>query len=129
MSIALMPVFESSIIDLIHDFIPGEPDIEWETVYGSTMIHNVKHLITYGGGPEGGFVFFNKKRRKGWYKWHRDWFQPPKYEKIAEGQVAINWSDGVEKIGVLPTNWDELGYWENEDLIILDDDLMMQQNQ
>jgi len=91
------------------------------------MICNVRHIITLTRGPAGGLVFFNKKRRKGWYLWHQDWFKYPKYEKITEGQEAVNWSDGVEKIGVLPDNWYELGHWENVDLIILDDETMMQQ--
>ncbi len=55
--------------------------MEWETVYGSAKIYKSKHLVTYGGGPEGGYVYFYKERDPGWYRWHRTWFQPPTYTR------------------------------------------------
>ena len=61
MSIALIPVFEPSIIDLIYDFIPlDEDEDEWETLYGCTEIYETQHYLTYGGSPEGGYVFFTE---------------------------------------------------------------------
>ena len=61
MSIALIPVFEPSIIDLIYDFIPlDEDEDEWETLYGCTEIYETQHYLTSGGGPEGGYVFFTE---------------------------------------------------------------------
>ena len=66
MSIALMPLFEPSIIDLIYDFIPlDEDEDEWETLYGFTEIYETQHYLTYGGSPEGGYVFFLQRAGAG----------------------------------------------------------------
>ena len=89
-------------------------------MYGSTVIYKTKHMITYGGGPEGGYVYFYQEREAGWYKWERGWFQEPAYEKV-DGQVAIFWDDGVERIGVVPHDYEPD---EDEDITIMDDELM-----
>lgn len=81
MSLALLPVLSHDIIDRIYDYIPADPEIEWETVYDVQMIYQTRHITTYGGGPEGGYVYFFRERAPGWYKWSRDWFQEPTYEK------------------------------------------------
>ncbi len=60
MPIALMPLFEPSIIDLIYDFLPMDEEDEWETLYGCTEIYETQHYLTSGGGPEGGYVFFTE---------------------------------------------------------------------
>jgi len=102
--------------------------MDWETVYGSAEIYQTKHIVTYGGGPEGGYVYFYKEREPGWYTWHRDWFTPPTYKKILTGQVAqLFTEDGVEKIGILPANWEELDLLEEgEDLVVLSDEVMQE---
>ena len=79
----------------------------------------MKHYITYGGGPEGGYVYFASQslpkglRTKGrpgkssWFKWHRDWFQEAVYTKIREGQVAfLIHADNSEQITILPERWE-----------------------
>ncbi len=34
--------------------------------YGSVNIYKTEHVVTYGGGPEGGYVYFYKERDPGW---------------------------------------------------------------
>jgi len=67
MSLALLPVLNVELIDRIHDYVPVDPEeIEWETLYGWTMIYQTKHYLTYGGGPgEGGYVYFLKSGSQG----------------------------------------------------------------
>ena len=66
MSLALLPLLNVELIDRIHDYIPADVDeIEWETLYGWTMIYQTKHYLTYGGGPEGGYVYFLGSVRQG----------------------------------------------------------------
>jgi len=49
----LSQILPEGVVDHIAELIPEDPEIEWETVYGSTVIWRTKHMITYGGGPEG----------------------------------------------------------------------------
>ena len=107
-----------AIVDSIAAY--SAPEIEWETVYGSTVIHKTKHIITYGGGPEGGYVYFYKEREPGWYSWERDWFKPPSYKKL-DGQIAIWWDDGVERIGLVPHDYEPD---EEEDITIMSAEIM-----
>ena len=129
MSIALMQLFEPSIIDLIYDFLPMDEEDEWETLYGCTEIYETQHYLTYGGGPEGGYVFFYREREQGWYRWSRTWGEGPTYERITSGQVAIRHAqDEDDKIMVLPENWEELGYGDDDDIMIMDNSFMIQQD-
>ena len=116
----LSHVFPEGVVDHIAELIPEDPEIEWEEVFGSTVIYKTKHLITFGGGPEGGYVYFYREREAGWYKWERGWFQPPAYTKV-DGQIAIFWDDGVERIGVVPHDYEPE---DGDDITIMDDDLM-----
>ena len=118
MSIALIPVFEPSIIDLIYDFIPmDEDEDEWETLYGCTEIYETQHYLTYGGSPEGGYVFVYREWEQGWYRWSRTWGEGPTYERITSGQVAIRHRQ------------EELGYGDDDDIMIMDDDFMIEQDE
>ena len=45
--------------------------------------------------------------------------QEPKYELITSGQVAIRHSED-DKITVLPPDWEERGYGEDDDIMIMD---------
>ena len=50
MSLALLSVLNVELIDRIHDYVPVDPEeIEWETLYGWTMIYQTKHYLTHGG--------------------------------------------------------------------------------
>ena len=123
---ALLHILPLDIVDRIADLVPRRPEVEWETVYGITVIYKTRHIITYGGGPEGGYVYFYKERCPGWYKWERTWGTEPTYTKIPSGQVATTWIDDTEYIGILPDD----GYdWnndedDNDDITILHDDMM-----
>ena len=63
MSAALKSVFDSHVVANILAFVPLD-DYQIETLYGFTHIYGAKHYITYGGGPEGGFVYFISERRR-----------------------------------------------------------------
>ena len=124
MAEVLRQFLPDGVVGNIEAFIPRRPEVEWETLYGSTTIYETKHFLTYGGGPEGGFVYFYRERPAGWYRWERDWGTEPTYTKIPGGQVATAWIDDVEKIGILPDDdydWDED---EDYDIMILYDELM-----
>ena len=121
MTEVMSQIFPEGVAENIVEFIPEQEDVAWETVYGSTTIYRTKHFITYGGGPEGGYVYFFRERAPGWYSWHRDWFKEAEYTKL-EGQVlAIWWDDGVERIGVVPLDYEPD---EDEDITILDNEHM-----
>ncbi len=75
-----------------------------EPVYENGIIYKTNHLLTYGGGPEGGYVYFYKEKDPGWYRWHQTWFQPPTHTKIFTGQVATKFQEKCEYIGALPDN-------------------------
>jgi hypothetical protein len=53
----LSQILPEGVVEQIAELIPEDPEIEWETTYGSTVIWRTKHFITYGGGPEGGYVY------------------------------------------------------------------------
>ena len=59
------------------------------------MIYKTKHLQTYSGGPEGGYVYFYKERLPGWYRWNRTWNREPTCAFIGDGIVAGKWSGDV----------------------------------
>ena len=118
MSVALASVFDSRVVANILSFYNPRPDVEWEEVYGSTTIYRTKHITTYTGGPEGGYVYLFREHEPGWYRWTRNWFCPVEYEMVLDGQVAVNWIDGVEHIGVLPDNWDEYD-WDDDNNEVL----------
>ena len=126
MALALLNVFDEDIVQNIMDLVPRDPPVEWETLYGSTRVSQTKHYITYGGGPEGGYVYFYRERKAGWYKWERDWFKPPTYAK-RDGTVAmIIMDDGSERIGVLPENWEGVVEFDDDWHDIIGDDDTMQ---
>ena len=115
----LNQLFPDDIAVNIAEYIP--PPIDWTTVYGSTVIYKTKHIITFGGGPDGGFVYFYREREAGWYSWTRDWFRSPVYTKV-DGKIAIWWDDdGVEKISVVPPDYEPDA---DDNIRIMEDDIM-----
>ena len=103
--------------------------IDISDLYGTAEICRTKHYVTYGGGPEGGFVFFGCAPDPGWYKWHRDWFKKATYAKVEAGQVAfLMHADGSEQIAILPDDWDTTVNLEElaETVLIADDDFMLE---
>ena len=73
MTIALAGLFNDQIIENIISFYNPCPEVEWEQVYGSITIYRTNHLITYGGGPEGGLCYLFREHEPGWYRWERNW--------------------------------------------------------
>ena len=121
MTEVLSQIFPEGVAENIVEFIPEQEDVAWETVYGSTTTYRTKHFITYGGGPEGGYVYFFRERAPGWYSWHRDWFKEAEYTKLDGRVLAIWWDDGVERMGVVPLDYEPD---EDEDITILDNEHM-----
>ncbi len=117
-------VFDDSILQNIQDFIPRRFN-DWETLYGKCRIYQTDHYITYGGGPEGGYVYFYREREPGWYYWDRGWSGKLAYTKIEEGILVFRIDeDGCEFVTVVPDMWE---YEQDEDeVIIIGDDEEMQ---
>ena len=129
MVVALLNCFDQNVVSNILSMVPpDEPEIS--TLYGVTEIYGSKHYVTYGGGPEGGFVYLPRSRKPGWYKWHRDWFQKPKYTCTSRGQVAfLVQSDGSEEIAILPENWENTVSLDDlAETVIITDDAFMEEN-
>ncbi len=128
MSVALANVFDFSVVANILSYYSDRPDVEWDEVYGSCTIWRTKHIITYWGGGEGGFVYFYREREPGWYRWSRNWGSGPVYDKVMDGQVAIKWQEGVEHIGVLPHNWQDWDWDDGDDEVIVFTDEQMEED-
>ena len=131
MNTAFKRVFDSGVVNNILAFVPVD-EFEIDTLFGFTHIGGVKHYITYGGGPEGGFVYFTSQRpgKSAWFRWHRDWFTTAVYTKVKKGQVAfLMHADGSEPIAVLPNRWEQTVDIEEiaETVIIADDGFMQEQ--
>ena len=121
MTMAFANVFDDSIIQNIQDFLPQRLMI-WETLYGKCRIYQTDHYITYGGGPEGGYVYFYREREAGWYSWNREWFQQLTYTKIEDGIVVFRIDeDGCEFVAAVSHMWE---YDQDDDeIIIIGDDV------
>ena len=125
MTLAFANVFDDSILQKIQDFIPQQIML-WETLYGKCRIYQTDHFITYGGGPEGGYVYFYREREAGWYSWHRDWFTGTTYIKLDDRLLVVFRidEDGCEFVAVVSDIWE---YEQDEDeSIIIGDDAEMQ---
>ena len=57
MSVALLNVIDVDVVQNIHDFIPRRPHVDWHELGGYTMIYKTKHLVTYTGRGDGGYVY------------------------------------------------------------------------
>ena len=116
---ALMNVFDVDVVQHIHDFIPRRPDVEWVEVAGWQMIYKAKHIV-FIWNVKGGYVYFYKERQPGWYRWSKIWGREPVYTYIDGGVVAVRWLDDIEYMGVLPMDYDQYD-WSDEDIIIMAD--------
>lgn len=129
MATALLNVLPAPVVEHVLAFVP----IDRDNLCGTTTIDGVKHFVTYGGGPEGGYVYLPGKGEplasgasgQGWHKWRRDWYQEAIYNKVEHGQVAflIN-ADGSEEIAVIPFDWGDEAYDLAETVIFADDAFM-----
>ena len=125
MTLAFANVFDDSILQKNQDFIPQRIML-WETLYGKCRFYQTDHYITYGGGPEGGYVYFYRERDPGWYSWNREWFQNMTYTKLDDGLLVVFKidEDGSEFIAVVPDGFEcELDEYE---IMIIGDDAEMQ---
>ena len=65
MSVALLSVFDVEVVHNIDDFIPRRPNVDWKEIGGYTMIYKTKHLVTYTGRGDGGYVYFIRRGSPG----------------------------------------------------------------
>ena len=114
------------LLNRIESFMSDPERFQWGTVYGSTEIYKTKHFLTYGGGPEGGYVYFYKEREPGWYAWTRDWGTPPTYTKL-DGVLVQKFEDYVEYVSVAPYDFEPTDE-ENDEITILDKFMMEEDN-
>ena len=63
MAKVLLNVFDVDVVHNIHESIPRRPYVDWEVIGGFTMLYKTKHLVTYSGGGEGGYVYFYLERQ------------------------------------------------------------------
>ena len=71
----------------------------WEEIHGSQVIKRRHHYVTYGGGPEGGFVYFNGS----WHAWNREWFEPATYTQLDCELVADE--SRITQVKKVPMNY------------------------
>ena len=92
------------------------------------MIYMTKHLVTYTGGGEGGYVYFYTERRTGWFRWNRAWGREPTYTYIDDGIVVVRLSGKVEYMGVLRDNYEDYDLVDDEDetLDLMTDDFIIE---
>ena len=57
----LRPEDMVKIIELMKTRTSQEEEEDWDTCYGTVLIRRAKHILAYGGGPEGGFVMINSE--------------------------------------------------------------------
>ena len=62
MSVARASILNANVVDRIVSYYPSRLEVDWETIYGTCTTWQTDRLITYGGGPEGGYVCFYKER-------------------------------------------------------------------
>ena len=87
------------------------------------MRYKTKHLVTYTGGGEGGYVYFYKERRPGWYRWNRNWGREATHTYIDDGVVAVTRvGQEVEYMGVLPMDYDPYDWRRRQLALLIPDD-------
>ena len=65
-----------------------------------TKIGQDWHYVTYGGGPEGGYVILGDA----WYSWNRGWGTPLKYEAI-DGKILVWKFDGFDNVKLVSADY------------------------
>ena len=127
MATALFNVLPAPVVEHVLSFVPkDQPEIF--SLDGSTQIFNKKHYVTYGGCPEGGFVYLTACRKPGWYRWHREWCTKPQYTRVTKGQAAflIN-ADGSEEIAVIPEDYDYDDLYDLAEMVVIADAAFMEE--
>ena len=61
----------------------SQEEEDWDTCYGTVLIRRAKHILAYGGGPEGGFVMINSE----WYSLNREWAELATYKKLKDQKL------------------------------------------
>ena len=64
MIIVLKNILTDNVVNLINEYYDKRKPLEWQELFAYRMINNIKHWITYGGNPHGGFVYFYKAQKK-----------------------------------------------------------------
>ncbi len=76
-----------------------------ENSYGTRRVYETDDYVTYGGGPEGGYVYLYREREPSWYYWKRGLFGKPTYMKLNTWQIVSKICDeGRELIARVPNS-------------------------
>lgn len=96
---------------------------DWSTCDGTVLIRRAKHILAYGGGPEGGFVMINSE----WCSWNREWAELATYRELKDQKLIWrHLEDEDETINIVPkeyqlqedeNEWDA-DEWSNETIIL-----------
>jgi hypothetical protein len=115
MTEVLNTIFPDLVVEQIESFLPAwDEDLEWHQIYGTITIFRTKHYLTYGGGPEGGYVYFFRERQPGWYRWHRNWGTEPIYERCQGHLLQRFDEDGMEYVAEVPEDYEYNGPEDND---------------
>ena len=91
-------MFGDNIARRIVGFSGNLPDVEWEELYGRTLVFKAYQFVTCGGNTEGGYVYLYREHAAGWHEWRRtrkrNWAESGvSYERALDGQMAYKWFD------------------------------------
>lgn len=115
MSVALKNKLVENVVDLINDYYDKRKPLEWEKVITYKYINGFKHWITYEGNPNGGYVYFYKVKKSGWYKWHkRINSKDPVYEWISP-RLGYKIENNTSYLAVLPHDFDPNEEWGDDE--------------
>ncbi len=46
---------------------------------------------------------------------------------VLDGQVAVKWIDGIEHVGVLPPNWEDYNWEDDDEMLVMTHEQMQDQ--
>ena len=88
MVLTLMNQFDPRILGAINYYVYKRPVIDWKRVWGYTFIYKTRHFVTYGH-PRGGYVYFYRERKTGWYRWCKEYSDDgPQYTWLTLNDMA-----------------------------------------
>ena len=130
MVLALMNRFDPRILDVINEYVYKRPVIDWKRVWGYTFIYKTRHFVT-NGYPRGGYVYFHRERKTGWYRWYMEYSDDePQYTWLTLNDMAYKWEDDgrSEYMAILPDDFHDHDWSHIDELLIMDSNYMQSQD-